>query len=324
MNEDYVGQKFGKLTIIAIVEKRDKFRRIVCKCACECGNEKDIPISHLKNGSTKSCGCLLRRNLTGQVFGRLRAIAPTDKRFQGCIVWRCECACGKDVEVLSRDLTLSRVRSCGCLLIKDLTGQVFGRLRAIAPKEKRRNKNVVWQCECECGQEVEVRSSNLINGNTKSCGCLLVKDIAGETFGKLSAIAPTDKRSNSSIIWQCKCECGNETEVPCSSLIHGRTKSCGCLSKEINLKKAKKMQELNHLKLRQLTMEEKAYVSNTTTGIRNISYQKRNKHKPFRVAINREEKTYRQSFETLDEALHAKEIVFEKYKRKEVNWNDKL
>ena len=36
----------------------------------------------------------------------------------------------------------------------------------------------MWRCKCDCGKEVIVQSSNLINGNTKSCGCL--KESAGE------------------------------------------------------------------------------------------------------------------------------------------------
>ena len=27
-------------------------------------------------------------------------------------------------------------------------------------------------CKCECGEEIQVRTSNLKSGNTKSCGCL--------------------------------------------------------------------------------------------------------------------------------------------------------
>lgn len=50
-------------------------------CRCECGTEKCIPTSPLKDGRVKSCGCLKRRkggsgakkliDLTGRRFGRL-------------------------------------------------------------------------------------------------------------------------------------------------------------------------------------------------------------------------------------------------------------
>jgi hypothetical protein len=56
--------------------------------------------------------------------------------------------------------------------MKDLTGQKFGRLTALEPTDKRKGTSVVWQCECECGNICEVRSTSLTTGNTKSCGCL--------------------------------------------------------------------------------------------------------------------------------------------------------
>ena len=55
---------------------------------------------------------------------------------------------------------------------KDLTDQRFGRLVVIEPTERRSSECVVWSCECDCGNKTEVISSSLLNGHTKSCGCL--------------------------------------------------------------------------------------------------------------------------------------------------------
>lgn len=55
--------------------------------------------------------------------------------------------------------------------LKDLTGQKFGKLTVIERAENQ-GKNTVWFCQCECGNTVKVKSTNLITGNTKSCGCL--------------------------------------------------------------------------------------------------------------------------------------------------------
>ena len=35
--------------------------------------------------------------------------------------------------------------------IKDLTGEVFGKLKVLEITPERRNRQVVWKCECECG-----------------------------------------------------------------------------------------------------------------------------------------------------------------------------
>jgi len=36
---------------------------------------------------------------------------------------------------------------------------------------ERKDRHVVWHCRCDCGNEVNVRSSDLISGHTTSCGC---------------------------------------------------------------------------------------------------------------------------------------------------------
>lgn len=54
----------------------------------------------------------------------------------------------------------------------DLTGQVFGRLTVVQEAGIDTRGEKLWMCECECGGIVNVLSSNLRTGHTKSCGCL--------------------------------------------------------------------------------------------------------------------------------------------------------
>lgn len=56
---DLTGRKFGRLTPIKCVGK-DKWGNSLWLCRCNCNQEKIIIGSHLKNGNTKSCGCLLK------------------------------------------------------------------------------------------------------------------------------------------------------------------------------------------------------------------------------------------------------------------------
>jgi hypothetical protein len=58
------------------------------------------------------------------------------------------------------------------------------------------------------------------------------KDISGKRYGRLVALEPTDKRKGSSVVWLCKCDCGNICEASTTSLSTGGRKSCGCLKKE--------------------------------------------------------------------------------------------
>lgn len=55
---------------------------------------------------------------------------------------------------------------------KNLIGRKFGRLTVKSKTDKRDSRGmVIWECECDCGKIVEVRTSSLISKNTTSCGC---------------------------------------------------------------------------------------------------------------------------------------------------------
>lgn len=60
--------------------------------------------------------------------------------------------------------------------LRDITGLSFGRLTAksihIGPSPGGKRRAIRWDCVCSCGMETVVVSGNLINGHTKSCGCL--------------------------------------------------------------------------------------------------------------------------------------------------------
>jgi len=53
----------------------------------------------------------------------------------------------------------------------DLTGQKFGRWTVIK-KVTSVKGHTKWLCLCECGEKKTVDRGNLLNGSSKSCGCL--------------------------------------------------------------------------------------------------------------------------------------------------------
>jgi len=55
----------------------------------------------------------------------------------------------------------------------DLTNKRFGRLTVIEKTPLRANGNVLWKCQCECGNVSYVTTCNLKTENTTSCGCFL-------------------------------------------------------------------------------------------------------------------------------------------------------
>lgn len=64
---DLTGQQFGRLTVVQFAGKYNGSRNSLWQCVCECGQEAFIPTGRLRDGSSRSCGCL-QRELTSQRF----------------------------------------------------------------------------------------------------------------------------------------------------------------------------------------------------------------------------------------------------------------
>ena len=113
-----IGQVFGRLTVVASEQPRG--RQETWRCRCICGGEKVVRAVHLRQGSSKSCGCLRREKRIalevepGQVFGRLTVIAA-ERRDNYETSWRCRCICGGEAVVRESSLCSGNTKSCGCL-----------------------------------------------------------------------------------------------------------------------------------------------------------------------------------------------------------------
>lgn len=59
---------------------------------------------------------------------------------------------------------------------RDLIGQRFGRITVVAEAPSRRKpagqSSTYWRGHCDCGTVIEVQTSHLTSGATRSCGCL--------------------------------------------------------------------------------------------------------------------------------------------------------
>lgn len=194
---DMTNQKFGKWTVI----ERDTSRNSSSGsaywfCKCDCGNPDLISVlgSQLRNGRSQSCGKCQQYEIIGKTFGKLTILAiDNDFKKQNNIknnhtYYKCQCSCeNKTIITLQGSSVINgHTTSCGCYRkekasesAKDITDQIFGRLKALYPTQKRQGANVIWHCIClNDGNECDVRASDLINGHTQSCGC--IKSI-GET-----------------------------------------------------------------------------------------------------------------------------------------------
>lgn len=126
-------------------------------------------------------------------------------------------------------------------LIINLKDRRFGKLVALYPSSKVTKTIYKWRCHCDCGNEKDVQSDRLLSGNTKSCGCLVKEALAktrcgrkinikDKKFGSLFVVDELpyrDKRG--SILWRCRCDCGNFIDTTSVKLRNGKITSCGCV-----------------------------------------------------------------------------------------------
>lgn len=57
---------------------------------------------------------------------------------------------------------------------------------------------------------------------------MIPRDIAGQRFGELIAIARTDNATTGKTRWLCKCDCGEFSKTETYKLTSGHSKTCGC------------------------------------------------------------------------------------------------
>jgi hypothetical protein len=129
---DHTGKKFSRLTLVERIA--EKYKPTMYRCICDCGSDVIIKANAIVTGNTLSCGCL-------------RADAARDRGMQ---------------------------KSGNKLPMKqeyDLTGKRFGRLVVESVQQESHTENK-WVCICDCGNKSLVGRSSLMQGNTKSCGCL--------------------------------------------------------------------------------------------------------------------------------------------------------
>ncbi|MER0313715.1 AP2 domain-containing protein [Clostridioides difficile] len=162
-------------------------------------------------------------------------------------------------------------------------GDKFENLTILDIEQKNSRKYCLCKCS-NCNNEKWIRADSL--KRIKACGCMKSStqfkpnNLTGKKFGRLTAINSTNKKAKSGhYIWICKCTCGNEIKTTENNLTTGRTKSCGCLKKEAEIRNAKIAlkvhKEKNIIDDTNLSIIKKAEAySNSKTKIRGVYYNK--------------------------------------------------
>ena len=153
-------------------------------------------------------------------------------------------------------------------------GDQFGRWLVIEPdvydpnsKAAKPQKKHLCECQCEKHTLRYKTASQLISGQSKSCGCLRAKELAirnannssvkvGNRYGKLIVIQDLGMRKQVSRDknerWSlCQCDCGSRPiEVKNNMLQNGWKNSCGCLQSkgEAIIEKILKDNDIQYIK----------------------------------------------------------------------------
>lgn len=201
---------------------------------------------------------------------------------------------------------------------QDITRENFGRLTAKKYLYTEKGKSSTWLCECECGNTTEVVLSSLRNGNTQSCGCLQKERARNNVTHNRTKTSEYYAWSN--MIQRCTNKNNPEYKN------YGARGITVCDKWKNSFEKF--LEDMGEKPLRGLSLDRidnnKGYFKencrwttgytqavnqrnkkNKTTGIKNISYSKRDDL--YYVSITRKAKRYRKCFKELEDAVNWKE-----------------
>lgn len=120
------------------------------------------------------------------------------------------------------------------ILKEDLSGQHISNWQVIKLDSVGYSGSQRWLCRCVCGTEQVLQHRDLKGRRIRHCGCKVINPYVpkvGEKFAMLTVLGLNDTLSlpTGRKVYDCLCECGNQTILERSVLVNEVTKSCGCL-----------------------------------------------------------------------------------------------
>lgn len=114
-------------------------------------------------------------DMTNLKVGNLTVIKSVGKKDRKQL-WLCQCDCGNITEVKGTSLRSKHpTLSCGCKSKKyfvNLENQQFNNLYIRKHLGKDNSNNNIYDCDCNCGNNIIAQGSDIKTGKIKSCGCL--------------------------------------------------------------------------------------------------------------------------------------------------------
>ena len=272
-----IGTRNGQYVIQDVVTK-DNIEYFCVKCDCE--NIMFIMCSQYNPRKKDYCKKCIEGtpliSFIGRTFGTVTVLSFVDFNKNPYLVTTKCSKCGVTIQRDLRKLTKQTNHYCGfCSRISQQTagysfnhpkdyyiGKQFGKLTIIKFVDVFVSKGVM--VKCECGTMFKTSIYDLFKGSVTQCkkcrkppieaGKRALQKLAeeknrlfkekhiGERFGRLVILGVTQNKPKKVL---CKCDCGNVKEILYCSLQGGKTRSCGCLHRELLSKNATKYSALN-------------------------------------------------------------------------------
>jgi len=217
------GQKFNHWTVIEDIDKD----YALCECDCEEHTIRKVQKGHLKNGTSKSCGCNNKRsleNLVGQKFNYLTVIKELG---DGKVEVECECHNTKIVEKYA--VKNGIIKSCGCKSRELKAATTINKIN-----ETYNDWTIIEElghgkvkARCSCNNICILQKASILNGTSKSCGhnTNMFVDLTGKIINNWEVI---EELGYGKV--KCRCLCKKHTIqiLQKAAVVKGTSKSCGC------------------------------------------------------------------------------------------------
>jgi len=200
---------------------------------------------------------------------------------------------------------------------QERTGETMGHFKLLEYKYDTEKKRHFYFTHCAlCDETKWMNYKNITKRKRDGCGCQWRvkhrKDITGQTFGRLTAIRPSEKSCHTGVIWECECSCGNEVLLPTSRLLCGKTRSCGCFQVDTFTQSCNDLAERVLVEGTRLTALIMKVPKNNTSGVKGVSWIKESQK--WKTVIKFQGKVIQLGrFEDIEDAIKARQKAEEKY-----------
>jgi hypothetical protein len=226
---DLQGRRFGRLLVIERAPIKNHFK--IWRCLCDCGTECNVRSNELLRSNrcgTRSCGCLARESAKRRYSqmtvthgdSRVAHIAP---EFRCWLDFKQRC-------FNPRNRGFKNYGGRGITVCDEWRHSYEAFIAHVGrrPTPKHSIDRINNDGHYEPGNVRWATKAEQVNNKRHTPRQTAVHVLPGQRFGRLTIIEKVPHKSQRTA-FACRCDCGGTTIIQRSSLLSGRSKSCGCL-----------------------------------------------------------------------------------------------